>query len=91
MSALKILAIISMIGLIVFWFLTFLLVPIPTSEAVMLWLTPVYLWIFATSFFSITLVVLSFILIIRLISKIEALEKFSKRQTIPAPPEFKTE
>jgi len=95
LSFLKMFAIISLIGLTVFWLLTFLATPFPTEPALMEWLSPVIAWFFLMGLFTGTSAILSLTLIILLASRIDAQEKFMKRmeakQEIPKPPELKTE
>jgi len=80
-----------LIGLGAFWFLTFLLIPIPTGEALRVWLEPVLIWVFTITVFTGASTILLSILIIGLIRRIEAHEKSFRKQQIPLPPEFKTE
>jgi len=91
LSILRIFAILSLIGLVIFWFLTLLAIPMSSEPyAVFTGQYPLFLWIVFMSLFTGASAILSLIIIIQLAKKIEALE-ILKRQPITLPPEPKEE
>ena len=91
MSLLRIFAILSLIGFVIFWFLTLLAIPMSSEPyAVFTGQYPLFLWIVFMSLFTGASAILSLIISIQLAKKIEVLEILG-RQPITVPPEPKTD
>lgn len=91
LSLLRIFAILSLIGLVIFWFLTLLAIPMSSEQyAVITGQYPMFLWVVFVSLFAGASTILSLIIIIQLAGRIEALEVL-KSQSMAPPPEPKAE
>jgi len=91
LSLLRIFAILSLIGLVIFWFFTLLATPMSAEPyGVFTGQYPLFLWIVFMSLFTGASAILSLIIIIQLAGRIDALEVL-KSQSIAPPPEPKAE
>jgi len=85
LSLLKIFAILSLIGLVIFWFFTFLAIPISAEQyAVITGQYPLFLWIVFVSLFTGASAVLSLIIIIKLAGRTDALEALMTQILLPS-------
>ena len=91
LSLLRVFAILSLIGLVIFWFFTLLAIPMCAEQyAVITGQYPMFLWVVFVSFFSGASAILSLIIIIKLAGRVDALEILKSQSIAPLPePETK--
>jgi len=86
LSLLKIFAILSLIGLVIFWFFTLLAIPMSAEHyTVITGQYPMFLWVVFVSFFTGASAILSLIIIIQLAGRIDALEVLKSQSIVPPP------
>jgi hypothetical protein len=85
LSLLKIFAILSLIGLVIFWFFTLLAIPMSANQyAVITGQYPLFLWVVFVSFFTGASAILSLAIIIQLTGRIDALEILRSQSVAPS-------
>jgi hypothetical protein len=91
LSLLRIFAILSLMGLVAFWFFTLLAIPTSAQQyAVITGQYPMFLWVVFISLFAGVTAILSLIIIIKLAGRTDALEALLSQILLP-PPETETE
>jgi len=84
LSLLKIFAILSLIGLVIFWFFTILAIPMSSEQpTVITGQCPLFLWIVFMSLFTGASAILSLTVIIRLAGRIDAQEALISQILLP--------
>ena len=84
MSLLKIFAILSLIGLVIFWFFSLLAIPMSAEQyTVITGQYPLFLWIVFMSLFTGASAILSLITIIKLAGRTDALEVLISQILLP--------
>ena len=85
LSLLKIFAILSLTGLVIFWFFTLLAIPISAEQyAVITGQYPLFLWIVFMSLFTGASAILSLMTIIKLAGRTDALEALMTQILLPS-------
>lgn len=84
LSLLRVFAILSLVGLVIFWFFTLLAIPMSAEQyAVITGQYPMFLWVVFVSFFAGATAILSLIIIIKLAGRVDALEILKSQSTAP--------
>jgi len=84
LSLLRIFAILSLVGLVIFWFFTLLAIPMSAEQyAVITGQYPLFLWIVFMSLFTGASAILSLIIIIHLTGRVDAQEVLISQILLP--------